>query len=71
MGNPGVGEFMRRDERSPLEIARERWGIDLNDDRATLNALVGLQGRMPDVADLGNLWLTHQQRDAGEAREAA
>ncbi|MDO8622118.1 MAG: hypothetical protein Q7R80_02710 [bacterium] len=63
---------MRRDERSPLEIARERWNIDLDDDHATLNQLVEFQGKMPDVADLGNLWLEHQrQKGADSMREAA
>ena len=72
MGNPDVGGFVPENERSPLEVAQERWGVDLNDDRATLNKLTELQGKMPDVADLSNLWQDYQQqKDKGEMREAA
>lgn len=61
MQNPEVGGFVPEIKQNPLEQAQERWSVDLNDDRAVLTKLAELQGKMPDVADLGNLWRDHQE----------
>ncbi len=54
--------------KSPLEVAHERWGVDLNDDRAILIKLQQLRGKMPDVVDLANLWKDNQSQKAAVER---
>lgn len=71
MGNVEGSGFVSDTERDPLEIARARWGVNLADDHATLKKLHALQGQMPDVADLSNLWQEYQQRGSGGMERAA
>ena len=72
MGNLDIKGFNPESENSPLEVAKRRFGVDLNDDRATMGKIVELQGKMPEVADLGNLWRDYQgQKDQGEMEKAA
>jgi len=46
-----------------IEEANSRWGVDLTNDRAVLSKMVSFQGRMPDVADLSNMWRDYQKLD--------
>lgn len=44
------------------KTARQRWGIENLDDTFTvLQKLTQLGGKMPDMADLGNLWRSYQE----------
>lgn len=54
--------FVPGQKQDFVKVARERWDVDLNDDRAVLNKLQSFQGKMPDVADLSNLWLDLQKQ---------
>jgi len=56
-------------ENNPLEVAKQRWGVDLANDQATLKKIAELQGKMPDIADLSNLWQDYQNKK-GEAAKA-
>lgn len=72
MRNPDAFEFAPKAERSPLEVAQERFGVDLRNDHATLGKLQELQGKMPDVVDLSNLWQDYQkQKGQGDIEKAA
>lgn len=56
------GGFVPEEEQSPLEIAQKQFGVDLNDNQAVLDKLTSLKGKLPDVADLSNLWQDYQER---------
>lgn len=62
MVNPEQGGFVPEQEQDPAELAMKRWGVDLNDDRAVLSKLQSMGGKMPDVADLSNLWSDLQEQ---------
>ena len=53
------------------EIAMERWNVDLNDDRAVLAKIQSMGGKMPDVADLSNMWGDFQEQKNQSLRLAA
>lgn len=54
--------FDPKGKQNPSEVAQERWGVDLDNDNEVRQKLAELQGKMPDVADLSNLWQDHQER---------
>lgn len=60
---------MGKDQRTPSEIAQEKWGVEnLDDDRAVLGKIVELNnsGGSRDAQELSNLW-----RDNKDSKEAA
>ena len=72
MGNEERGWFVPKEVQDPTTIAMERLGVNLGDDRAVLSKLQSLQGKMPDVSDLSNLWQDLQeQKDKRERLKKA
>ena len=48
---------------------QKRFGVDVRDDRAVLGKLNELQGKMPDVAELSNLWSEYQEQQKNDQME--
>jgi len=73
MENPEQYGFVPKQEQDPAQIAMKHWGVDLNDDHAVLQKLQEMQGKMPDVADLSNLWqkLQEERDEKKEVKKAA
>jgi len=42
--------------KNPVEEAKQRFNVDITNDREVMKKMNLLQGKMPDVADLSNLW---------------
>ena len=51
--------------------AMERWGVDLADTASVRNKITELKGKMPDVADLDNLWRDYKAVEDGDMSVAA
>ena len=69
MGNPEQGGFVPEQEKDLAKIAKERWDVDINDDDAVYDKIINMQGKMPDVADLPNLWQGMKVQNKGNERQ--
>lgn len=72
MANSMERGFSPEMEQDPVEMAKTRWGVDLNDDEAVLAKLRELQTNTMEVSALSNLWQDYKNsKDANVLDQAA